>query len=68
VRCPYATAKAEAAAPKATEAAAPRSIAGTPTHGYEPRREAATAGQLKNSERARAPGFSLRTRLAPAHV
>jgi hypothetical protein len=46
VRCPYATAKAEAAAPKATEAAtaAPRSIAGTPTHGYEPRREAATAG------------------------
>ena len=40
---PYATDKAEAAAPEATEAAtaAPRRIVGTPTHGYEPTREAA---------------------------
>jgi hypothetical protein len=39
--CPHATPKAtEAAAPEATEAstAAPRRIAGTPTHGYEPTR------------------------------
>jgi hypothetical protein len=43
--CPHATDKAETAAPEATEAAtaAPTSIAGTPTHGYEPTREAAMA-------------------------
>jgi hypothetical protein len=39
----HATDKAEAAAPEATEAAtaaAPAPIAGTPTHGYAPTREA----------------------------
>ena len=44
--CLHAAAKAaEAAAPEATEAAtaAPRGIAGTATHGYEPTREAAMA-------------------------
>jgi hypothetical protein len=41
--CPHGAAKAtEAAAPEATEAAtaAPGRIAGTPTHGYKPTREA----------------------------
>jgi hypothetical protein len=39
---PHGAAKAaEAAAPEATQAATPlRRIAGTPTHGYEPTREA----------------------------
>jgi hypothetical protein len=44
--CLHAAAKAtEAAAPKATKAAtaAPGRIAPTPTHGYEPTREAAMA-------------------------
>ena len=48
--CPHAAAKAtEAAAPEATEAstAAPRCIAGTPTHGYEPTCEAAMAAFAK---------------------
>jgi hypothetical protein len=43
---PHGAAKAtEATAPEATEAAtaAPRRIAGTPTHGYEPTREAGMA-------------------------
>jgi hypothetical protein len=49
--CPHAAAKAtEAAAPEATEAAtaAPRRIAGTPTHGYELTREAAMAAFAKS--------------------
>jgi hypothetical protein len=49
--CPHAAAEAtEAAAPEATEAAtaAPRRIAGTPTHGYEPTREAAMAAFAKS--------------------
>jgi len=43
--CSHASDKAEAAAPEATEAAtaAPAPIAGTPTHFYEPTREAAMA-------------------------
>jgi hypothetical protein len=44
--CPHAATEAtEAAAPEATEAAtaAPRRIAGTPTHVYEPTREVAMA-------------------------
>jgi hypothetical protein len=44
--CPHAAAEAtEAATPEATEAAtaAPRRIAGTPTHGYASTREAAMA-------------------------
>ena len=51
---PYAAAEAtEATAPKATEAAtaAPRPIAGTPTHGYEPTREAAMAAFAKSWRR-----------------
>jgi hypothetical protein len=43
---PHAAPKAtEASAPEATEAAtaAPRRVAGTPTHGYEPTREGAMA-------------------------
>jgi hypothetical protein len=47
---PYVAAKAtEAAYPEATEAApaAPRRIAGTPTHGYEATREAAMAAFAK---------------------
>ena len=51
---PHAAAKAtEAAAPEATEAAtaATRSIAGTPTHGYEPRsRVAAFAKSWRGSK------------------
>ena len=48
---PHAAAEAtEAAAPQATEAAtaAPSRIAGTPTHGYEPTREAAMAAFAKS--------------------
>jgi hypothetical protein len=50
---PHATDKAEAAAPEATEAAttAPTPIAGTPTHGYEPTREAAMAAFAKSWRR-----------------
>jgi hypothetical protein len=49
---PRATDKAEAATPEATEAAtaAPR-IAGTPTHGYEPTREAAMAAFARSWRR-----------------
>ena len=38
--CPYAAEATEAAAPEAAEAstAAPRRLAGTPTHGYEAKR------------------------------
>jgi len=52
--CPHAAAKAtEAAAPKATKAAtaAPSRIALTPTHGYEPTREAAMAAFAKSWRR-----------------
>jgi hypothetical protein len=52
--CPHAAAEAtEAAAPKATEAAtaAPRRIAGTPTHGYKASREAAMAAFTKSWRR-----------------
>jgi hypothetical protein len=52
--CPHAAAKAtEAAASEATEAAttAPRPIAGTPTDGYEPTREAAMAAFAKSWRR-----------------
>ena len=51
---PHGAAKAaEAAAPEATEAAtaAPRRIAGTPTYGYEPTREAAMAAFAKSWRR-----------------
>jgi hypothetical protein len=51
---PHAAAKAtEAAAPEATQAstAAPRRIAGTPTHGYEATREAAMAAFAKSWRR-----------------
>jgi hypothetical protein len=51
---PHGAAEAtEAAAPEATEAttAAPRRIAGTPTHGYEPTREAAMAAFAKSWRR-----------------
>jgi hypothetical protein len=54
VGCPHAAAPAtEAAAPEATEAstAAPRRIAGTPTHGYEPTREVAMAAFGKSWRR-----------------
>jgi hypothetical protein len=52
--CPDGAAKAtEAAAPEATEAAtaAPRCIAGTPTQGYEPTRQAAMAAFAKSWRR-----------------
>ena len=54
--CLQAAAKAtEAAAPKATKAAtataAPGRIAPTPTHGYEPTREAAMAAFAKSWRR-----------------
>jgi hypothetical protein len=50
---PHATDKAEAAAPEATEAAtaASRRIAGAPTHGYEPTREAAMAAFARSWRR-----------------
>jgi hypothetical protein len=51
---PHIAAKApEAAAPEATKAAtaAARRIAGTPTHGYEPSREAAMAAFAKSWRR-----------------
>jgi hypothetical protein len=51
---PHAAAKtAEAAAPEATEAAtaAPPPHSGTPTHGYEPTREAAMAAFAKTWRR-----------------
>jgi hypothetical protein len=54
-RLPHAAAKAtEAAASEATEAATaarPRRIAGTPTYGYEPTREAAMAAFAKSWQR-----------------
>jgi hypothetical protein len=55
---PHATDEAEAAAPKATEAAtaATASIAGTPTHGYAPTREAGMSL------------VSLNVRFNPAHI
>jgi hypothetical protein len=52
--CPHAAAEAtETAAPEATEAptAAPRPIAGTPTHGYAATREAAMAAFAKSWRR-----------------
>jgi hypothetical protein len=54
----------EAAAPEATEAAtaAPRRIAGTPTHGYAATREAAKAASIRlslGSPTAAAPWRSL---------
>jgi hypothetical protein len=51
---PHIAAKAtEAAAPEATEAATAAShrIAGTPTHGYEPTREAAMAAFARSWRR-----------------
>jgi hypothetical protein len=47
---PHAAEATETAAPAATEAAtaAPTSIASTPTHGYEPTREAAMAASVRS--------------------
>jgi hypothetical protein len=59
--CLHAAAKAtEAAATEATEAAtaAPRRIAGTPTHGYEPTREAAMTAFAKSWRRNRGGAHS----------
>jgi hypothetical protein len=54
--------KPKPSAPEATEAAtaAPTPIAGTPTHGYEPRREAAMAAFAKSWRREEANGAKSR--------
>jgi hypothetical protein len=57
---PHAASKAtDTAAPEATEAAtaAPRRIAGTPTHGYEPTLKGAMAAFARSSRREYRPLF-----------